>query len=344
MKRQVLLHDARESVVVVEEACPSPGEGEVLVTTRLSGISAGSEGLIFRGLFPEGMPLDASLSAMSGQFCYPFRYGYCCVGEVIQCGGGVQANWLGKRVFAFHPHISRFTARVAELTELPDGVSDEDAVFLPNMETAANLVQDGKPMLGEEVVVIGLGVVGLLTCAILGQFPLEFLGGLDFFPMRRQMALRLGAAVTFNPAEWKDSHALREGFQAAGLAARGADLVYELSGSPAALNTAVGLCGFSSRIVIGSWYGRNNAPLDLGGMFHRNRIHILSSQVSTLAPELTGRWDKKRRLEVVLNQLERIKPGNWITHRFPLSEASRAFRLLLDSPEKITQVVFDYPA
>lgn len=344
MKRQVLVHTAPERVIIVEEECPIPGEGEVLVATRLSGISSGTEGMIFRGLFPEEMPLDASLPAMGGEFRYPFRYGYCCVGEVIECGAEVPTEWLGKRVFAFNPHMSRFTTRVEELIELPDGVCDEDAIFLANMETAVNLVQDGKPVLGEEVILIGLGVVGLLTCALLVQFPLSFLGGLDLYPMRRQIALRLGASVTFNPQEWKSSAELREAFHAAGLSARGADLVYELSGSPSALNEAVHLCGFDSRIVIGSWYGKKSSPLDLGGSFHRNRIRITSSQVSTLAPELTGRWDKQRRLWNVISQLERIKPGNWITHRFPISEGESAFRLLVDAPERITQIVFTYPA
>jgi len=113
---------------------------------------------------------------------------------------------------------------------------------------------------------------------------------------------------------------------------QGADLVYELSGNPAALDLAIELCGFSGRIVVGSWYGMKQANIDLGGKFHRSRIKLISSQVSTLSPEFTERWSKTRRLETAWQWIEKIKPGRLITRRFPLEQTKEAYRLLDENP------------
>jgi threonine dehydrogenase-like Zn-dependent dehydrogenase len=122
----------------------------------------------------------------------------------------------------------------------------------------------------------------------------------------------------------------------------GADLVYELSGAPEALNTAIKMTGFAGRIVVGSWYGQKQAGLDLGGRFHRSRIQIKSSQVSTLAPELTGRWTKQRRFDLAWDMIRRLEPQRFITHRFPLRQAGEAYNLLVQHPEKALQILFQY--
>ena len=121
-----------------------------------------------------------------------------------------------------------------------------------------------------------------------------------------------------------------------------ADLSIELSGSPEALNDAIALTGFSGRIVIGSWYGRKPAQLDLGGSFHRSRIKLISSQVSSISPELSGRWDKSRRFEVAWQAIQRVQPQKWITHRYSLGQAQEAYRLLDESPEEAIQVMLTY--
>ena len=121
-----------------------------------------------------------------------------------------------------------------------------------------------------------------------------------------------------------------------------ADLSIELSGSPAALNDAIALTGFSGRIVIGSWYGRKPAQLNLGGDFHRSRIKLISSQVSSIAPELSGRWDKSRRFDAAWDAIRRIQPQKWITHRFPLEQAREAYQLLDKSPAEAIQVMLTY--
>jgi threonine dehydrogenase-like Zn-dependent dehydrogenase len=120
------------------------------------------------------------------------------------------------------------------------------------------------------------------------------------------------------------------------------DLTFELSGSPAALNDAIFSTTFSGRIVIGSWYGQKNSPIDLGGSFHRSRIKLISSQVSTISPELSGRWDKSRRFEVAWRALQSVQPEKWITHRFPLEGAGKAYQLLDENPQETIQLIFDH--
>jgi len=199
------------------------------------------------------------------------------------------------------------------------------------METAVNLIQDAAPILGERVLVLGQGVVGLLVTSLLKEFPLESLITSDCYELRRKSSLNIGIHESFDPNN-KAQSAYAQSF----------DLVFELSGSPSALNDAITMTTFSGRVVVGSWYGKKNVGLDLGGAFHRSRIKLIASQVSTIAPELSGRWDKVRRFEVAWEALKRIQPQKWVTHRFPIEDASKAYELLDKNPQDAIQVVFDY--
>src|SRR3990172_543462 len=140
MNRLSLYFTAPRQISVRQEALPSPGRGQILVKTLLSAISPGTELLIYRGEFPPDLPLDESIAALAGAFAYPLRYGYAAVGEVVGVGEDLDSTWLGRLVFAFQPHASHFLALMEELLPLPAGLSVEDAVFLPNMETALNFV------------------------------------------------------------------------------------------------------------------------------------------------------------------------------------------------------------
>jgi threonine dehydrogenase-like Zn-dependent dehydrogenase len=248
---------------------------------------------------------------------------------------------LGKKVFSFQPHVSHFCASAGQLVELPPDLPLERGVFLPNMETALNFVMDAQPIVGEFAGIWGLGVVGLLTAALLKRFPLGGLVGWDRYAARRQAGLSLGLEYALDPgddASWQNAQgSLRRSGLADGL-----DLAIECSGAPQALNQAVSLLGFGSRLVIGSWYGTKPVQLDLGGSFHRSRIEMIASQVSTIAPSLRGRWDKPRRFAQALRLLGQIQPETWITQRYPLSHAAEAFRQLCDDPSSSLQVVFTY--
>jgi 2-desacetyl-2-hydroxyethyl bacteriochlorophyllide A dehydrogenase len=332
-----LYFTAPRSIEIRQETLPEPGPGEVLVQTLVSAISPGTESLIYQGLFPDDLAVDESIAALEGRFAYPLKYGYSAVGRVSGLGPEVEPDWLGQLALAFNPHESHFIAPVESLIPLPEGFRPETAVFLPNMETAVNLVMDGRPLIGERVVVLGQGIVGLLTTALLAQFPLERLVSLDRYDLRRRAALALGVGASLDPGDPGTPGRLQE------LLSGGADLCYELSGSPKALDQAIALTGFDGRVIIGSWYGRKRADLDLGGRFHRSRIRLISSQVSSLASELSGRWNKQRRFEVAWESLRRVQPERWITQRFTLAEAAQAYQLIAEHPEQTIQVVLTYP-
>lgn len=323
-------------VEVRQESVPALWPGQVLVQTLLSAISSGTESLIYQDLFPQDIALDASISSLSSKFAYPLKYGYSAVGKVVELGEAVDSGWLGRTVFAFNPHESHFASPIEALHPIPAGVSTEDALFLPNMETAINLVMDGRPILGEKVTVFGQGIVGLLTNALLSQFPLGKLVTMDRYALRRNASIASGAHTSLNP----DDPSLNELIQNA--LDGGADLSFELSGAPQALNQAIATTAFTGRIVIGSWYGQKRANLDLGGWFHRSRIQLISSQVSTLAPELSARWDKTRRFQLAWEQLAKIQPSRWITQQFPLSQAGEAYRLISQDPGSCLQVIITY--
>lgn len=326
-----------------EESLPALGADDVLVETTCSAISGGTEMLVYQGRFPRDLETDSVISSLRGGFEYPLSYGYACVGKVVDIGSEVNSEWLNRFVFAFQPHISHFIAKADSLFPIPDSISPENACFLPNMETAVNLVQDGAPILGERVLVLGQGVVGLLTASLLHEFPLERLVTADRFELRRKASIEIGVNESFDP-EQKNLRNEVAGFHHTDQSAyaQNFDLTYELSGSPSALNDAITLTRFSGRIVIGSWYGEKRAEIDLGGSFHRSRIKLISSQVSSIAPELSGRWNKARRFDVAWKALERIKPEKWIKHRFPIEEAAEAYQLLDHHPQETIQILFTY--
>lgn len=337
MRRTALVFTAPYQVDVRDEAQPPPGPDQVLVQIHLSAISAGTELLVYRGLVPPDLALDETIGALGGRFAFPLRYGYAAVGEVVECGRDVSAAWLGRRVFAFQPHASHFLAAPAELH--PVDLPPRDAVCLPTLETAVNLLLDGAPLLGERVAVFGQGVVGLLTTALLARLPLAHLATLDPRPARRAWSLDLGARASLDPTAPGGMADLLER-----LGPERADLVYELSGEPRALDQAIAATGYAGRVVVGAWYGRKPVTLDLGSHFHRGKIRLIASQVSRIAPELSGRWTASRRLDLARHLLADLRPGRLVTHEFPIARAADAYRLLDERPAEALQVVLTYPS
>lgn len=336
---QLLIFTAPRRVELVEESVPQPADDELLVQTICSGISAGTEMLMYRGEFPPDLPADSNIAALGQPLRYPFRYGYAAVGRVVACGSTVSSTWLDQRVFSFQPHQSHFVATPKAVLPVPEPIASESAVLLPNMETAVSFVMDARPAIGEKVLVLGQGVVGLLTTSLLARFPLAQLVSADRFALRRDWSKKLGAARALDPDAENFSQTLEDAL--AGQYA-GADLTLELSGNPHALNTAIAATGYSGRILIGSWYGQKRAPLDLGGAFHRSKIRLISSQVSEIAPQWSGRWSKARRLNTAWRHLAQTDLAPLITNRFPFHDAPAAYRLIDTSPERVLQVVLMY--
>jgi 2-desacetyl-2-hydroxyethyl bacteriochlorophyllide A dehydrogenase len=330
-RRRIQFPAPEEAEVVTEEA-PSPGPGEVRVRTAYSAISPGTERLVYQGKVPSDLQADASIEALRDDtLSYPISYGYACVGTVDVLGDGVDPEWKGAPVFAFRPHVSQFVAPTDALLRLPAAANFTDAVLIPSLETAVNLVMDGRPMIGETVLVFGQGVVGLLTTELLADHPLGALIAVDPDASRRAHADAAGARAV------PSADALEPTDDAAGRA----DLVYELSGRPAVLDDAVQLTGFAGRLVVGSWYGTKTAPIDLGSHFHRSRMRIVSSQVSTIDPSLRGRWSKDRRMSVVLDLLAEVTPSRLISDRFAVEEAPSVYERLAGDASML-QPIFTY--
>ncbi|HUH99312.1 MAG TPA: zinc-binding alcohol dehydrogenase [Anaerolineales bacterium] len=348
MQRKTIYFTAPKQIELRREPLPFPGPDEVLVETLCSAISAGTEMLVYHGRLPK--EVDAIDSISSGLH-YPTSYGYANVGRVRETGKRIGGDWENRLVFSFQPHTSHFIATPKALIPIPDALSPQAACFLPNMETAVNLVQDAAPILGERVLVLGQGVIGLLTAALLKEFPLETLVTADHYPIRRAASLALGVSAALDPTgadfcEKALSHChapLIPHRTERELPRRGGfDLTLELSGNPSALNDALAVTAFSGRIVIGSWYGDKRLPIDLGSVFHHSRIKLISSQVSTIAPELSARWSKERRFQAAWDALQRIQPDRWITQSYSIEDAQGAYQLLDESPQEAIQIVFNY--
>ncbi|MDJ0722866.1 MAG: zinc-binding alcohol dehydrogenase [Desulfobacterales bacterium] len=344
MNNRCLFYTAPLKCAVREESLSDVGPEQLLVETRCSAISAGTEMLVFTGRIPAGLPVDATIPSYAGQrFAYPLAYGYSSVGKVVAAGAQISSGWVGQRVFAFRPHQSHYLARADELIRLPPELPDEDAVFLASMETAVNLVMDGRPLLGEQVLLLGQGVIGLLTTALLARYPLGALAALERWPLRRQAALDLGAEAAWSGAETDFDRQAAAFFERLDVEGR-ADLVFELSGQPSMLDTAIAWAGFGARIVVGSWYGTKAAAIDLGGRFHRERIRLMASQVSTIDPIHGARWTARRRLDTALAMLARVKPSGLITHRFAIDDAQQALEQIAGRPQETLQVLLTYGA
>lgn len=290
--------------------------------------------LVYRGEVPEDMALD--LPTLSGSYGFPIKYGYAAAGYVLGAGPGVRSLSAGDYVFVHHPHQEVFTAPAEMTVRLPRGVDPLLGVFAANLETAINIIHDTPVRLGETALVFGQGVVGLLVSQLLKMSGAGRVLAVEPIKKRRALALDLGADEVFEPGEDLNLR-LREA-----TGGRGADVAVEVSGSGAALQSAIESVAEEGTVVAASWYGTKSVSLALGGHFHRGRVKILSSQVGRTNPALAPRWDRERRMKTVMEFLPRMELGAMISHRLPFAEAPEAYRLLDERPEEAIQVVLDY--
>jgi 2-desacetyl-2-hydroxyethyl bacteriochlorophyllide A dehydrogenase len=319
---------------VREEELPTLTPGAVLLEAHVSAISPGTERLMFHGNAGQQAQLDATLPSLQDLAGYPMKYGYATVGRIVELGQEVDRSLLDRWALALHPHQAHLACPAEDLVLLPAGIDSEAAAFLPNVETSLSLVHDGRPLAGERVLVLGLGVVGQLTAMLLGQFPLADLVAVEPLANRRQLAVtrRLTAVASFEEILDRLTPDQAPGF----------DMAFELSGNPQALTAAINAVGYDGRVVIGSWYGDRMTPVALGTHFHRNHIRLISSQVSRIPPALRGLWTKARRFGEAIRLLPALRPAELITHRLPLAEAPDAYALL-DHPSEAVGILILYP-
>lgn len=324
---------------------PAPGPGEVRIRTVASGVSAGTELLVYRGEVSPELPLD--LPTLEGSFGFPIKHGYAAVGRVLEVGPEVPGRkpepelQPGVAVFVHHPHQSMFTVPASAAVPLPAGLDPELGVFAANLETALNILHDAPVRLGETAAVFGQGVVGLLVTQLLRLAGVAVLA-VEPHARRVQLSRALGAEAVFEPQREPGLEpGLVEELRAAS-GGRGVDVAFETSGSPAALQEAIDSVAQEGTVVVASWYGTKPVSLQLGGNFHRGRVRLVSSQVGRLNPQTAPRWDHRRRLQTALGLLERLRLGDLISHRLPFDRAPEAHRLLDESPGEVVQLVLDY--
>jgi 2-desacetyl-2-hydroxyethyl bacteriochlorophyllide A dehydrogenase len=311
MKARAVDFVAPRRVELREVEVPDPPEGHILVATEWSGISSGTELLAYRGEIDPDLPLDETLGALAGTFAYPFRYGYSAVGRVVRPAAPFQE---GQRVFAFHPHQDLFVADAREVVPVDD-LDPRASTLYPMVETALQVCLDAAPRLGETVVVVGLGAVGILVAALLARTGAVVLGS-EPEPARRAAAAAFGVRAV-DPDEVQEVVAAET--------RQGADLVVEASGNPGALASTLGVLAHEGTALVCSWYGTKAVPLPLGATVHRRRLALRSTQVSTLPAALTARWDRRRRTELAWRLARELPLSALATHAFPFERAAEAY-------------------
>lgn len=312
-----------------EHEVPPPGPGEVRVESLYSGISSGTEMLVYRG---EVSPrLDLDLPTLEGSLALPVKYGYAVVGRVLDVGEGTGGLRRDDIVFVHHPHQSVFCVPVGLPVRLPEDLDPLLGIFAANLETALNVIHDTPLLLGETAVVFGQGVVGMMIAQLLRLAGAGRVVTVEPREKRRALSLSIGADAALAPGE--------DILKSCG---RRPDVAVEVSGVGEALQQAIDSVADEGTVVAVSWYGTKPVILQLGGRFHRGRVRIRSSQVGRIGPEASPRWDRRRRMEVVLDLLGRLHLQEFVTHRFHLEDAPAAYRLLDGGAEDVVQAVFVY--
>lgn len=259
----------------------APRSTDVLVQTLYSGISRGTESLVFQGRVPPSMQEAMRGPNQEGDLSLPVKYGYAAVGRVVE------GRKPGRIVFCLHPHQTAFVVPDDAVYDVPKNVPPERAVLTPNMETALNAIWDARLSAGDRTVVVGAGAVGCLTARLAARTPGCEVTLVDIDESRRPIAEALGASFA-SPDD----------------APGNADVVFHASASSDGLQQSIDLAGPDATVVEMSWFGDRDVSLALGGSFHPGRVRIIASQVGTLPPhQAPRRWTHRRRMGVALRLL-----------------------------------------
>ena len=263
-------------------AVAEPGPGEVRVRTLCSGVSRGTETLVFRGAVPADQHERMRAPHQDGSFPGPVKYGYLNVG-VVEAG---DPSLVGRTVFCLHPHQTAYVVPAADVTVVPDGVPPTRAVLAGTVETAVNALWDAAPMVGDRVAVVGAGMVGCCVARLLAAIPGVEVCLVDVDPTRADVAAALDVAFA-HPADAPSDR----------------DLVVHASATEAGLRRSLELLAPDDEVVDLSWYGDTPVRLDLGGAFHSGRLRVRASQVGEVALARRHRRTRGERLALALDLL-----------------------------------------
>lgn len=295
------------------EQLRAPESHEVLVETRYSGISRGTEALVFRGAVPKSEYLRMRAPFQQGDFPGPVKYGYAAVGLVVQGPPELQ----GRSVFCLHPHQSHFVVPADAVCLVPQSVPERRAVLAANLETAINGLWDALPAVGDRIAVIGAGSVGCLLAWLVNRIPGCEVELIDTNPDRAAVASALGVSFSL-PAN----------------AQAECDLVFHVSGNPDGLRCALSLAGQEASVFEMSWFGEREAHLPLGQAFHSRRLSIRASQVGAIPAVRQARWTYRRRLDLALSLLAAPELEAIITGQSQFNELPAVMARLADQPSE----------
>lgn len=340
---QSLYFTGPRELTIQDEPLGKPGPNDILIEAIVSGISAGTELNVFRGHAPQWRQRMDKTRLFSEtdepDWKWPARYGYTLVGRVAAAGSSVTAHRKGDLVFSYSPHGRHAIVPSDAAISLGQLADPELGVFFANLNTAYNGILDAAIPLGADVVVSGLGVIGQIVTRLAKRAGARTIVAVDRLAARRDAALAGGATHVLNPDSDKVAETVR------GLTAgRGADAVIEVSGAAPALNEAIRTAGYNGTVIAMSWYGGSFESLQLSGEFHHNRTRIISSQVGAVNPFLGPLWTVARRVEIVREFMDTYAGdlSGFITHRIPLADAGRGYRLLDQGSPDVLQVLIDY--
>lgn len=288
---------------------PEPGPDDVVVRTLASGVSRGTETLVFRGGVPPNQAAGMRAPFQEGEFPSPVKYGYLNVGLVEH---GPPAL-VGRPVFCLYPHQTRYVVPASAVTPVPDDVPPARAVLAGTVETAVNALWDAAPLVGDRIAVVGAGMVGCSVAAVLAGLP----------GARVQL-------VDLNPARAAVAEALGVGFALPEQADGDCDLVVHASATEAGLTRSLELLGHEGEVVELSWYGDRRVAVPLGEFFHMRRLAVRSSQVGTVAPARRGRRSGCDRLALALRLLADPRFDALVTGEVPFDDLPRVMARLAD--------------
>ena len=288
-----------------ESAVPANNaiDSTVVVRTLYSGISRGTESLVFSNQVPASEFQSMRSPFQEGDFPFPVKYGYANVGRVIEGPPALK----GRCVFSLFPHQQEFRLPASAVNPLPDELPADRAVLAANRDTAVNGLWDAAPTVGDRIAVVGLGVVGCLVAWLANQIPGTRVTAIDVNPARQSVAEALGLNFALADEMTADDH----------------DLVVHASGHPAGLEKALSLCGPEATVIEMSWYGEQSVPAPLGRAFHSRRLTIRSSQVGQLNPQQKPRWDYPDRMQLALRLLCNAQLDCLITGESPFQQIPR---------------------
>ncbi len=261
---------------------PDPGPADVVVRTVRSGISRGTETLVFRGGVPPDQRARMRAPFQDGEFPGPVKYGYLNVGAVEEG----PAELRGRTVFCLYPHQTVYVVPAGAVSIVPEGIPPARAVLAGTVETAINALWDAAPLVGDRVVVVGAGMLGCCVARLLHLFPAVHVTLVDVDPGRAEIAEALG--VDFRLPEGADG---------------GCDLAVHTSATSAGLQRALDLLAAEGTVIDLSWYGDAEVRLSLGGAFHADRLAIRSSQVGVVSPARAARRTAADRMALALELL-----------------------------------------